>query len=239
MKLQIKKGTTSHICHVFIQDSSAATGDGLTGLLHSNVTAYYIRPGDASATAISLVTATVGTYASGGFKEVSSANMPGVYELHLPDAVLATGANQVTVMLKGATDMPPSPLEIQLTGLDLNNAVNAGLSSLPAAAPAAVGGLPTVDASNHIAGIIAAVTVGEINSAGITDIWATDTLSEGYATDGSAANPSQMLHMIWSALSQFDIAGTTITCRQLNGTTAAMEFTMNDASDPSSRVRSS
>ena len=116
MKLTIKKGETSKIMQVFIQDSSATTGAGLTGLVYNtaSLTAYYIREGDASATEISLVTATVGTYTSGGFKEVDSTNMPGVYELDLPNACLADGAEQVIVFLKGATNMAPLPIEIQL-----------------------------------------------------------------------------------------------------------------------------
>ena len=117
MKLIIKKGTTSKIIHIFIQDSSKSDGSGLTGLLYNSagLTAYYVRPGDATATAITLVDiVTLGTYVSGGFKEYDSTNMPGIYEFHLPDAVLASGADQVVVMLKGAANMAPVPIEIQL-----------------------------------------------------------------------------------------------------------------------------
>ena len=116
MKLTVKKGTTSKILHLFILDSSKSDGSGLTGLLHNtaSLTAYYIREGAASETVISLVTATVGTYTSGGFKEVDATNMPGVYELHPPNACLAAGADSVVIFLKGATDMASLPLEIQL-----------------------------------------------------------------------------------------------------------------------------
>lgn len=116
MKLIIKKGTTSKLQKVFIQDSSSTTGAGLTGLVYNtaSLTAYYIREGAASATAITLVTATVGTYASSGFKEVDATNMPGIYELHLPDACLASGADSVLIFMKGAANMAPLPIEIQL-----------------------------------------------------------------------------------------------------------------------------
>ena len=40
--------------------------------------------------------------------------MPGWYELGIPDAALATGADFVGVQLKGATNMAPLNLEIQL-----------------------------------------------------------------------------------------------------------------------------
>ena len=123
MKLIEKKGTTSKILHLFILDSSKSDGSGLTGLVHnsSGLTAYYIREGAASATAISLVTATVGTFTSSGFKEVDATNMPGVYELHPPNACLASGADSVVIFLKGASNMAPLPIEIQL---DTNTAAD-------------------------------------------------------------------------------------------------------------------
>jgi hypothetical protein len=46
--------------------------------------------------------------------EVDANNMPGIYRLDLPDAVCAAGVNSVVAMLKGAANMAPVPLEIQL-----------------------------------------------------------------------------------------------------------------------------
>lgn len=117
MKLKIKEGTTSKLVRVFIQDSSATDGSGLTGLVYNSagLTAYYIPEGDASPTAITLASATVGTYTSGGFKEIDSTNLPGVYEIGLPDAVIdATSEGSTLVMLKGATNMAPVLMEIEL-----------------------------------------------------------------------------------------------------------------------------
>jgi hypothetical protein len=116
-KLEIKAGTTSKTVKVFILDSSETTGVGLTGLAHdtASLTAYYIREGANNEVAISLVTATLGTWTSGGFIVVDGTNMPGFYELGLPDAAIAAGAESVAVMLKGAADMAPCALEIELT----------------------------------------------------------------------------------------------------------------------------
>ena len=134
MKLIEKKGTTSKIVHLFIQDSSVTTGAGLTGLVYNSagLKAYYIRPGDSSATAITLASATIGTYASGGFVEVDSTNMPGIYEFGIPNACLASGANQCVIMLQGATNMAPVSLEIQLVDYDPYSATNLGLTNLDA-----------------------------------------------------------------------------------------------------------
>jgi hypothetical protein len=124
MKLLTKPGTTSKLVQIFIPDSSQTDGRGLTGLVYnsSNLSAYYYREGAANPTQITLADMTVGTWASGGFKEIDSTNMPGWYQVGLPDAVLAAGANSVGVQLKGATNMPPINLEIQL---DFHAGVNA------------------------------------------------------------------------------------------------------------------
>lgn len=115
-KLTIPPGLTNELVRVFIQDSTATDGSGLTGLAYNSagLTAYYIRQGDAAATQITLANATVGTWTSGGFKEVDSTNLPGVYELGLPNAVVASGARSVLVMLKGATNMVPLLLELEI-----------------------------------------------------------------------------------------------------------------------------
>lgn len=152
MKLSIKAGTTSKMVDIFVQDSSSTTGAGLSGLVYNSgsLTAYYHRDTDSAATAITLATMTVGTWATGGFKEISSTNMPGVYQIGIPNAALASGATSVIIMLKGATNMAPVVLEIELTAWDNQNATTGGLSALPNANAAANGGLPTVDSNNAV-----------------------------------------------------------------------------------------
>lgn len=121
MKAELKAGTTSYVCEIFIQDSSSTTGSGRTGLAYntSGLTAYYKRSNGTAAAQITLADiATLGTFASGGFKEVDATNMPGVYEIHIPDACLAAGATSVAILLKGATNMAPLPIEITLKSND-------------------------------------------------------------------------------------------------------------------------
>lgn len=150
-KLSIKAGSTSKLVRAFILDSSSSTGAGLTGLVFNTsfLTAYYIKEGDASATSMTLITMTVGTWASLGFKEVDATNMPGLYEIGLPNAAIASGKS-VVVMLKGATNMTPTLLEIELTANDNQDSVRGGMTALPNAAAAASGGLPTVDTANAV-----------------------------------------------------------------------------------------
>ena len=125
-KLALKKASTDVSVYLFAQDSSKTTGEGLTGLAYntSNLVASYVRPLGSRA-AITLATQTVtGAHSDGGFVEVDATNMPGIYRLDLPDAVCATGVPSVVVMLKGAANLAPVLLEIQLTDFDLNSTSN-------------------------------------------------------------------------------------------------------------------
>lgn len=144
-KLAFKAGSTSKTVQVFIQDSSVTTGAGLTGLAYNtaSLVASYVQPG-ASRAAITLATlaAANSAWSSGGFKEIDSTNCPGLYRLDIPDACL-TGANHVTIHLKGATSMVPCLLEIELVAYDPQDTMRLGLTALPNAAAEAAGGLYT------------------------------------------------------------------------------------------------
>ena len=123
MKLALKKGAQNVSVYVFIQDSSKTTGEGLTGLVYNTtgLKCYYVRP-RSNPVQLSLVTQTVtGAFSAGGFKEIDSTNLPGVYRLDLHNNILASGVDSALVMLHGADGMAPCPLEIQLTDFDLNN----------------------------------------------------------------------------------------------------------------------
>jgi hypothetical protein len=115
MKIIRKAGATSNILQIFIADSSSTTGGGLTGLVYNtaSLTAYYHKDGDTTATAITLVTMTVGTFTSSGFKEIDSTNMPGWYQFCPPDAAFSAGKS-TAFHLKGAANMAPLPLEVDL-----------------------------------------------------------------------------------------------------------------------------
>jgi hypothetical protein len=184
-KLKIKESTTSKLVRVFIQDSSSTTGAGLTGLVYnsSGLTAHYLPEGDATATAITLATMTVGTWTTGGFKEVDSTNMPGVYEIGLPDAVIdATSEGSTLVMLKGATNMAPVLLEIELDKIDYRDGVRAGLTALPNAAADAAGGLIISDAGGLDIDTMDS-HISTFASSGVTASTVTD--KTGYSISGS------------------------------------------------------
>lgn len=152
-KISILAGTTSKLVDVFIQDSTSTTGAGLTGLTNasSGLVWYYYREGaGASVQVTSIASMTLGTFTTKGFIVIDGTNMPGCYQLGVPDAALAAGAKSVIMMLKGATNMVPLVLEIELTAVDNQDSVRYGMSALPNASANAVGGLPVLDANSLV-----------------------------------------------------------------------------------------
>lgn len=119
-KYAIKAGSTSVLAEILVLDSASTTGAGLTNKVYTDFTAYYHRSNSSSATSMSLATMTAGTWASNGLIKLDDTNMPGLYQVGIPDAALASGAQYVTIMYKG-TGMVPTVLEIQLTGVSVAN----------------------------------------------------------------------------------------------------------------------
>lgn len=164
---EVGKGTTSKLIDVFILDSSKTDGSGLTGLVFNSagLTAYYYREGAGSAVSITLATMTVGTWATGGFKEIDSVNLPGFYQLGIPDLALATGANAVSIMLKGAANMVSLPIDIQLVGyapdagtvVTVTGNVNGSVASVTGSVGSVTGAVGSV--TGAVGSVTAGVTV--------------------------------------------------------------------------------
>jgi hypothetical protein len=159
------KGTNSHddkqILEIALLDSTTAAGK--TALTSADLTAYWIRQGDATATIFTLAVGTAGTYVNsgaagtgGGFIKIDDTNLPGVYQLSLSDAMLAssTTANSVTIELR-ATGMVPKYIRLLLVDVDVRDSVRMGMTALPNAAANAAGGLPV-----STAGALAMDTIG-------------------------------------------------------------------------------
>lgn len=66
---------------------------------------------------------------------------------------------------------------------------------------------------------------------------ATAVLTEAYAADGAQMTLAQALYEIAQTLSEFAISGTTVTVKKRDGATTALTFTLDDASNPTSRTR--
>lgn len=153
-KLPRQVGTTSQIVLVTAYDTQSTNGGGKTGLANTSMTAYYKRnTGTASVSCTVNSITTLGTYAgsatAAAWKEVDSTNMVGLYELHLPNNMLVSGADEA-VMYVTATGIVPVKVDIELTATSNQDGVRMGMTALPNAAAGASGGLGTVDSTNSI-----------------------------------------------------------------------------------------
>jgi hypothetical protein len=117
------QAANSKIIEIKLRDST--TGLGKTGLVHDSAGAkcYYIREVSlATPTAISLGHGTASSaYNSGDFAELDAANMPGVYQLHIPNAALAAGANACTIHI-GFTGVIDKSIRILISANDIRAA---------------------------------------------------------------------------------------------------------------------
>ncbi len=121
--MKIKRGSTSVRRLLFIGDSSSTTGAGLANLAHNTagLVAWYFAGDLSNDLQITLASATLGTFTSGGFVAVDNTNMPGWYEFGIPNAVL-DGGNEVAIQLRGAANMLPVNIYIELDAFDYQTA---------------------------------------------------------------------------------------------------------------------
>jgi hypothetical protein len=132
MKLLIKHGSTSNVIRVFIQDSASTTGAGKTGLtigatspvitaIASNQATGTVYTGTSNTLT---VTTAKGTWQDPGagkvrFTELSSADFPGIYELHLDNALFSVASAKSLIISIQATGAAPVLVEIQLDSYDV------------------------------------------------------------------------------------------------------------------------
>ena len=150
-KLSRKKGITSQILHIFIQDSSSTVGAGLTALVYNSASlaCRYINAGGTLSGAITLEDiTTLGTYQAPTantnmrFKEVSSVSpSQGIYEIHIHNDWMNLSGGSLVIMLAGAANMAQFRLEIDLQA-DVNVTHLLGTAWLTPA----VAGTPDVNA---------------------------------------------------------------------------------------------
>ena len=101
-------------------------------------------------------------------------------------------------------------------------------AQIAASVTGAVGSVTGLTASNLDAAISTRATPAQI---------LTTALTESYAADGVAPTVTQALFLIQQSLTEFAISGTTITAKQLDGSTTAATYTLDSATVPTSRTR--
>lgn len=116
--ITIAPGSTSQSIELYL---------GATGITASTsgLSARYNRTRTASVS-IPLVARTIAqAWTSGGFAEVDATNMPGVYRVDLPDAALAAGADDVTIVVRGASGTNGAVMTVKLSSGGLTAAQTA------------------------------------------------------------------------------------------------------------------
>jgi hypothetical protein len=116
--ITIAPGSTSQSIELYL---------GATGLVFNSagLAAYYVR-NQSAPVAITLVTQTpTGAWSSGGFAEIDSSLVPGVYRLDVPDAAFAAGASDVTIVVRGASGTNGAVLTVTLSSGGLTAAQTA------------------------------------------------------------------------------------------------------------------
>lgn len=150
-----KNGDTSNIERVKIR--RADTGQGLTGLLISSsgliistacdneaAATTYTQAGSTIETISTLATYAAPTATKCRFKEYDATNYPGLYEIQFADARYAvSGAKILRVSISGVANLFECEYTIQLTAIDVNDAVHGGMSALPNTAATTNGSLLT------------------------------------------------------------------------------------------------
>ena len=160
MKQIIPAGITSKMLTVFVQNSTSTVGGGLTGLVYNSAGLewYWFAEDSTTSTAISLATMTLGTWATGGFVQVDATNLPGFYEIGIPNTLLAATNSRtwVTMQLQGAANMVPVNIEIEL-------GVQANVTQWLGTAVTSNTGVPVVYTTNTVTSVVASGTVTTVS----------------------------------------------------------------------------
>jgi hypothetical protein len=178
----LKRGATSNILRVFLQDSTSTTGAGKTALTSASSGLIISTIADLEATATTYTSAatnvetitTLGTFAAPTaskcrFREVDATNFPGVYEIHIADARFAVASTTKLLISIQCTGVAPVFVEYQLVAVDLMDTVRFGLTALPNTAVTTNGSLITSGTGTAQLSVASgAVTVGTINASVIT-----------------------------------------------------------------------
>ena len=171
--ITIAPGSTSQSIELYL---------GATGLTASTagLSARYNRTRTASVS-IPLVARTIAqAWTSGGFAEVDATNMPGVYRLDIPDAALAAGADDVTIVVRGASGTNGAVMTVKLSSGGLTSAQTA--SAVWGASPAGYTGVTTFGGvlnEDHQLAVSTDATVNQIPNL----VW--DELRSSHTTVGS------------------------------------------------------
>ncbi len=213
-------------------DGVKIAADAITAATFDESTAYPLKSADTGATALARTGAdsdtleTLSDQLDGAATQTSVNDIPTNAELTAAVADLPTNA-ELTAALASADDAVLAAIAA------LNNLSSAGAQAAAAAALAAYDAATGADISG-----LNDLSAADVN-AEVVDVLRTDTLPDSYAADGAQPTIAQAVLMLLQFLSEREVSGTTVTVNKPDGSTAAMTFTLDDASNPTSITRAS
>lgn len=171
-------GAADQTVYVFIPDARSSVGAGLTGVVYNaaGLTCYYVRTrGAAAQLSLATLAAADSAHSDGGFKEVDATNQPGVYRLDVSDAIVAAGAADAYLHVKGAANAVPVSVHIRLASYILTTGYVASDAKAVNASTAAAARL-ALSAGQMIPG-----TVNDANTAPSATVFAAADITEATA----------------------------------------------------------
>jgi ribosomal protein S6E (S10) len=155
MSSRTKAGTSVSLEFKFVD----ATGADKTGFDVTTLKLQFHRPGEApsTATSLSLLGSSAAAFTAYGAREVDATNSPGVCRVDCPDGAFATGANEVSLTVTGASIKSVTRI-VDLVNVD--SRISTG--KLPVTLAAADAGAFQIDQTQTVAAAPAAGTLGEV-----------------------------------------------------------------------------
>lgn len=152
----------------------------------------------------------------------------------------ATAGSAGKVLTTIAADAATIGDVLDTLGSAVNGTVSQDIADVRTVVDSVSGRIPAALISGRIDSTVGAMqnsvlTAAALASDAVTEILTT-TMTESYATAGSGFSLAQGMYMIYQIVGQFGVAGVTITGKKIDGSDG-MTFTINDASNPTSRSR--
>jgi len=150
-------------------------------------------------------------------------------------ATSIVSAGAITTLVGAVVNV--DTVDVTTTNTDMRGTDGANTVTPPTTAQIWSEATRTLTAGDNIA-LAKGIGLTGLNDLSFNDIW-TGTITESYAADGAALTPAQGIYMMWSDLRSPQQASTTWSDFKVDNTTVAMTFTLDDATTPTKKTRSS
>jgi hypothetical protein len=164
-----------------------------------------------------------------------------IFKAVVSDAAGATVGEDVVAVKAETVNILTDTAEIGAAGAGLTAAddvVIAAIAALPLPA-ALVGGRIDASVGAMANEVVTAAAIKADAATEIADALLTRQMTEAYAAIGVQPTVAQALFQILQGLTEFAITGAVISVKGVDGVTEKMTFTLDSATDPTSRLRAS